>query len=112
MKHRRIRLPSGEVVDAPSTAVRPPPPLPTPKPLVVPPERIVAVACPRTDRQLLDAIMSSKPQHLSAYERKAFGNMRRLMLEGRIQHLEFKQRAWAQRVAARLGFGVDDPGDW
>lgn len=111
MQHKRIRLPSGEVVDAPSTAVRPPPSLPTPKPLVVPPERIVAVECPQTDREVLDAIMS-KPERLAEHERKAFGNMRHLMLEGRIQHLAWKQRAWAQRVAARLGFDVDDPGEW
>jgi hypothetical protein len=111
MQHKRIRLPSGEVVDAPSTTIRPPPPLPTPKPLVVPPERIEAVACPQTDRQILDAIVS-KADHLAEYERKAFTNMRRLLVDGRIHHLQWKQRAWAQRVAARLGFGVEDPGDW
>ena len=110
MRHRRIRLASGEVVDAPSTAVRPPPLL-TPKPLVVPPERIVAVASPRTEREVMDVVMS-KPERLTEYERKAFGNMRRLLLEGRIQHLEWKQRAWAQRVAHRLGFDVEDPGTW
>ena len=54
----------------------------------------------------------SKPERLTEYERKAFGNMRRLLLEGRIQHLEWKQRAWAQRVAHRLGFDVEDPGTW
>jgi hypothetical protein len=111
---RRIRLESGEVIDAedlPSAAVRAPPPLPAAKTLVTAPERIVAVECPQTDREVLDAVMSV-PGKLTERERKAFGEMRSLLTAGRIRHLEWKQRTWAQKVAARLGFDVDDPGEW
>jgi hypothetical protein len=111
---RRIRLDSGEVIDAedlPSAAVRAPPPLPVAKTLSIPQERIVAVECPRTDREVLDAVMSVSGK-LTNSERKAFGEMRTLLVAGRIRHLEWKQRTWAQKVAARLGYDVEDPVDW
>jgi hypothetical protein len=111
---RRIRLESGEVIEAedlPSTAVRAPPPVPAAKALMVASECIVAVQCPQTDHEVLDAVMSVSDK-LTDAERKAFGNMRTLLVAGRIRHLEWKQRTWAQKVAARLGFDVDDPGEW
>ena len=66
---------------------------------------------PETDRELLDAILSvaSGP---NADERRAFDGMRNQMAAGRIQALSYSQRAWAQQVAARLGFDVESPTDW
>lgn len=111
---RRVRLDSGEIIDAedlPSTSVRPPPAPHVPRALTIAPERIVVVARPSTDREVLDALMSA-PSRLSERERKAFGEMRGLLVAGRIRHLEWKQRVWAQKVAARLDFNVADPGEW
>jgi len=71
----------------------------------------VAVASPRTDRQLLDAIMST-PARLTAAESRAFGGMRESMLSRRLLALSYAQRSWAQEVAARLGFDVEVPGGW
>ncbi len=109
MQPRRIRLASGEVITPEdleeTTKVRPSPPIPTPKPPALLTEVIVPVAYPRSDRELLDAIMS-KEQSLFEREHKAFHNMRTLLIGGSVHHLEWKQRQWAQRVAARLGFDV------
>jgi len=109
MQPRRIRLASGEVITPEdleeTTRVRPSPPIPTSNPPVLLKEVIVPVKYPRSDRELLDAIIS-KEQSLFERERKAFHNMRILLVGGSVHHLEWKQRQWAQRVAARLGFDV------
>lgn len=83
--------------------------MPTAKPIV--PAAPVIVAAPRTDQQLLDAILS-KANALSAKERDAFTRMREGKHKGTIPFLTHKQRAWAQKVASQLGFTVDDPSEW
>jgi hypothetical protein len=108
---KRIRLLSGEVVDAPSTQVRPPPPMPVAKAFVLGPATPTVKQSPETDRELLDAILSAFCR-LSAREQNAFGGMRQDMGAGRLNALSYSQRAWAQQVAARLGFDVEVPDDW
>lgn len=106
MKVRRVLLASGELVDPedlPEATIRRPPPLPTAREIVVPVRVPVVTDAPDTDLELLDAVLS-KPADLNNEEREAFGTMRRLLLGGRVDYLSFKRRAWAQKVAASLGF--------
>lgn len=71
----------------------------------------VAVVSPRTDLEVLDAIMSA-PTRLTAAESRAFGGMRESVRARRVVALSYAQRSWAQEVAARLGFDVASPDGW
>jgi hypothetical protein len=106
----RARLFCIDPLDDEPVKVRPPPPMPTARVLDVEPPP-VAVACPHTDLELLDAIMAS-PARLTAAETRAFGGMRSRMRARRVVALSYAQRSWAQEVAARLGFDVDAPDGW
>lgn len=110
---KRRLLASGEVLDDDDeepAKVRPPPPMPTAK-MGLDPAAPVVVQAPRTDKQILDAIVS-KAERLTDKERGSFKNMQKAMADGRIVALSFAQRAWAQEAAARLGFDVETPEDW
>jgi hypothetical protein len=88
--------------------VRPAPPLPQPRALVVASSPPVPTKAPRTDVELLDAILSA-PERLTTSERKAFQGMRNRFGSVLPASLSYAQREWAQRVAARLGFEIDVP---
>lgn len=108
------RLASGEIVDADElepVRVRPPPAMPNPIAPTKHEARPAAVNSPRTDVEILDAIVS-KHEQLTAKERRAFDGMRARMRSRTIFALSYAQRAWAQEVAARLGFDVETPGEW
>jgi hypothetical protein len=111
MTSKRVRLSSGEVLDAidavESSRVRPPPPLPPAKSVSFELAPVVVVS-PRTDLEVLDAIMSD-PTRLTTAEARAFGGMRQYVTRS---PLSYAQRSWAQEVAARLGFDVESPKGW
>lgn len=92
-----------------SSKIRPAPPVPPTRAFVAsPPPTPVPTKAPRTDAELLDAIMSV-PARLTTVESRAFGEMRRRMASRLLYALSYAQRAWAQEVAARLGFDVEAP---
>jgi hypothetical protein len=91
-----------------SAKVRPAPPLPRAGTLAVASSPPVPTKAPRTDLEVLDAIMSA-PERLTTVESKAFGDMRRRMASRLLYALSYAQRSWAQEVAARLGFDVVAP---
>jgi hypothetical protein len=113
----RGRLPSGKVHDADDldeTRVRPPPVMPTPRPLVAiasPAKVSPPLGPPRTDRELLEALEAQRGR-LTFVEARAFGKMLYDMHGGRLQALSYAQRAWAQEVGARLGLGVAKVEGW
>lgn len=105
----RVRLSSGEVLDANDlepARVRPPPPMPTPM-AAAPTSAPMVKLSPRSDVEILDAILSATAR-LTLRERDAFAGMRHRVAYG----LSYAQRSWAQEVAARLGFDVTSPTGW
>lgn len=116
MKPRRIRLASGEVIDADElndfARVAPRPSMPVAQELATSTIPSPAAATsPRSDRELLDALMAAR-ERLTANESRAFGDMHARFVARRLRALTFAQRVWAQEVAARVGLDVEAPGYW
>jgi len=109
------RLSSGEVVDADElelAPVRPPPPAPAPRSaLPVQQPLHQPTNAPRTDLELLEAIMSRRARLTTEEARSFDGMLYRLRTQWTFA-LSYSQRAWAQEVGARVGLDVDAPEGW